>query len=546
MKPVKIRWLMVVVGVLLCIGLLGITGCDPDDDTDDGDADGPRGEVTVALPNIGEEGFLPHMGASEQCYLWELVYDFLIYTDLETREPIPGLAAEWEYSDDYDVLTVWLREGVQWQDGWGEVTAEDVHYTFERIMEEGSSSPRAGDFRSIIDDIEIVDPYTLKFHLIEPDPVFWTHLNVTSNAFMPIFCKDYIEEVGDEEARYNPIGSGPYRLADHAMNRYVKFEALDEHWRVVPEFKYFTVRLIPEETTRVAMLRTGEIDAAEIDATSIAELEASGIETRTWFGSYTVFSAFGGMAIPAEERYVEGYHRQDPWVDIRVREAMSIAIDREAIAENIYQGAAIPAANHWLTPGWQDLEPIPYDPERAKQLLDDAGYPDGFSLQLYSYTQSPGAEMPLVNEVVAGYWTDIGLDVRIREIDFTAFRSIGVDYQTAGHMVGMRFTYRDDATPFLGYLAPGGPYPFFQDDELLPLINAIRTEQDYEKRNEYWIEASQQWRDMYVTIPIVSPGIIWGVNGDKIGEWPENMGRPYHFVYMRHAEPLGLDRLFTP
>ncbi len=116
----------------------------------------------------------------------------------------------------------------------------------------------------------------------------------------------------------------------------MKFEAIEDHWRVVLEFKYMILKAIPEASTRIAMLKTGEIDITEIDRQDIAQLQKAGVGAIPRPpGGYGVFYNFGGMLTPEDKRYVNGYHRTDPWKDIRVREAMSIAIDREAIIKTL-------------------------------------------------------------------------------------------------------------------------------------------------------------------------------------------------------------------
>ena len=113
-----------------------------------------------------------------------------------------------------------------------------------------------------------MDKYTVVFYLKKPNPVFWYLLTDSANAYMPIICKKYISTVGDDEAMKNPIGSGPYFLVEHEMGDYLKFQALEKHWRLVPEFKYLIARIVREPTTLVAMLKTGEIDMEYLEGLS--------------------------------------------------------------------------------------------------------------------------------------------------------------------------------------------------------------------------------------------------------------------------------------
>jgi len=137
----------------------------------------------------------------------------------------------------------------------------------------------------------------------------------TVNYQLGILCKKYVETVGEEKARFQPIGSGPYRLVEHKTGQYLKFEATEKNWRLVPEFKYIIMQIVPEESTRVAMLKTGDTDIAPITTLSMAELQKQkGISAVPWPGGYHLYLVFGGMMTPKDPRYKEGYHLTDPWL----------------------------------------------------------------------------------------------------------------------------------------------------------------------------------------------------------------------------------------
>ena len=510
----------------------------------------PEGTLVIALETLHEESFLPDIGGGGNCQWWEIIYDHLLYTNMKTREPIPGLAKRWEYSKDYLTLTVWLREGVPWQEGWGEVTAEDVKYTFERCFAEGSTNSLAGEGAKV-ESIEIIDRYTLAFHLNTVDPVFWRNLTITTNPYGPIICKEYVETVGDDEAQEAPIGSGPYRLVEHKSGDYMKFEALEEHWRIVPEFKYLIIRSVPEESTRVAMLTTGVIDVSPVSADKVTallgEVEKAGLGVHIWPGGYIAHLVFGAMHIPEDDRYIEGVSRQDPWGDKRVREAMNIAIDRKAIVENMYyEGCAVAAGVDMTAPGWDEVKPIPYDPERAKRLLAEADY-QGFSFKLCVTPKVPGIELGKVTEAVAAYWEAIGLKPEIVLGDWGVFRPKVVKGDTGGWMWLLRESIPDDWTSkLLANHLPGGTLAHFQSAELLALGEKLTAEMDWQKRDAIWREICSYERDNYINVFLVIANQVWAVS-KEVGEWPANITiKPSNFVYIRHAKPLDTWRLFTP
>jgi peptide/nickel transport system substrate-binding protein len=519
----------------------------------------PKGTLAVRV-GLRDESFLPWVGSSGQTDFWELVYENLFYGNVRTGELIPGLAERYEYSKDYRSITLWLRKGVPWHDGWGEVTAEDVKYTCERIKEKGSRHTRASIFRRSVDHIEVVNPHKLIIHLKKPDPLFFsTQLSGFNNPFLAIVCKKYVEKVGDDKAIRHPIGSGPCRLVEHRTGgsgpcrlvehrtgEHMKFEALEEHWRVVPEFKYFILRVVPEESTRVAMLKTGELDIAAVSPKSMADLQKAGISIVRWSNQYTTLLCFGGTLIPGDKRYT-ATHQKDPWTDKRVREAMNIAINREAIIKSIYYGAGKALPIHFVIKGWEGLKPIPYDPERAKRLLAEAGYPNGFSFEVASHFKTPGVECPLVVEAVAGYWSKIGLKPKIVPRAWGSWNSRARAGKTAG-IIWIEATHSelDYTTKMNIFHYLNGTTTIYQSPELIAFTDRLAKEFNWEKRAAIWSEIAQYMRDNYISIPIAAADTLWATT-KKVGKWPVHKvprARPIYWTYIRHAKPLNTWRLF--
>jgi peptide/nickel transport system substrate-binding protein len=506
----------------------------------------PEGTLTLSF-DLKDESFLPWVGSSGQADFWEFVYENLFYGNMRTGEMIPGLAERYEYSKDYRAITLWMKKGIPWQGEWGEVTAEDVQYTIERIMAKGSTHTRASIFRKSVDRVELINSHQLVIHLKKPDPLFFNNqVNGLNNPFLVIVCKAYIEKVGDKEADKHPIGSGPCRVIEHKMGEYIKLESFENHWRIVPEFKYFILKDIPEESTKIAMLKTGELDIGAVTPKSVAQLKETGISFMRWPNQYSVLLAFGGTLLQGDKRYTDA-HQSDPWKDKRVREAMNIAIDRNAIMKAIYYGTGNAAPIHFVLEGWEELEPIPYDPERAKRLLAEAGYPDGFSFEINSSKMSPAVEMPLIAEAVASYWSKIGLKPNIVPRAWGAWNPKA----RAGKTAGVIWIYRtaselDYTTKLHIFHNLNGSTTIYQSPELISFIDKLDKEYDWEKRNAIWREIAQYMRDDYVSIPISAADALWATS-KKVGKWgvreiPRN--RPRYWTYIRHPKPLNTWRLF--
>jgi peptide/nickel transport system substrate-binding protein len=517
----------------------------------------PEGTFIFGAESLQAEGFIPWKTFLADSVVWCAVYDGLgIRTP--SKKLLPSAAESWEWSDNYTKLTIHIRPGIQFQNGWGELTAEDVKFMMERSNAEDSSSS-AQTYLDIVESIDIIDPYTMVIHQSESN-VDWAEFYAFDPNWVPITCKAYIEAVGEEEASQNPIGSGPYQVVDRRTGDYIKYEAIEDHWRVVPEFKYLILQMVPEESTRVAMLKTGDIDATVISPNSLSDIaDESFITVDTWYYGCNSDIVFGGMCRPGTPNYEEGYHNQDPWVDIRVREAMNIAIDRDAINQALHLGTAEPGrlVVQW-EPGWYDVDPIPYDPERASQLLEEAAADGvftpnaqgGFDFTLVSSPFHPGVPMIAKEaEAVVGYWAEIGIDAEIAPIDFGAYWSSVAEIRTAGECYTYRMTY-GETTTYLGQLNPmdvqlGPVWQVPEIDTLAPMGIAALAELDLDKRDEMIREITEVSRDSWLGIPLMRTPFLIAKNNTKVGDWTPNSSSYYfNFEYIRHAEPLNTFRLF--
>ncbi|MFC1928697.1 ABC transporter substrate-binding protein [Chloroflexota bacterium] len=529
---------------LAVIGLI-VVSCAPTSTPAPAPTAKPEGTLVFGANSLGTERML-HWTASFQDTLLSMpVNETLCILDPKTV-PVPSLATRWEYSTDYRTFTIYLREGVQFQGGWGEVTADDVKYTIERVLADDSLIAMKGSIDAAIDTMEVKDKYTLVCHLKKPSTDLVNYL-VWEGQNLLIASKNYLETVGDDEANLNPIGSGPYRLVERRSGDYFKYEAFDEHWRVVPEFKYLIIRGVPEESTRVAMLKTGEIDATVISPPSVPEIPEQGFKVLNWPGGPYSFLIFGGFLMPEDDRYVEGYHNQDPWLDIRVREAMNIAIDREAINQALEGGTARVMPILWQILGWEEIEPYPYNPERAKQLLTEAGYPNGFSLDMINPPFQPGVPMfPKEQEAIAGYWENIGIHVNIIPMEFGVWYPQLKNAEDAGTIWSMRFSYTPDYTGKVERFTPNGAYGMYQREEIADMSKKIVAELDMKKKDALWREMAKYMHDEYIAIPLLNVALLIATDNQKIGDWPPSYtsGFYFNFEYARHAKPLNTWRLF--
>jgi ABC-type transport system substrate-binding protein len=285
-----------------------------------------------------------------------------------------------------------------------------------------------------------------------------------------------------------------------------------------------------------------------ISAESIHELKAAGVATEIALtGGQIMVFGLGGMFAKTDSRYKEGYHNQDPWTDVRVRQAMNISIDREAIAKAIYSGTATPAGSTFVYPGSEKYQ-YPYDPAKAKQLLIQAGYPNGFKFDIDTFTMPGTPELPRLGEAIGGYWLAIGLHPRIVPIDYNTYRTTHRNLaKTAGEIYGFKESaFPDVMSRFPINFVDGCTVPLYIDATTNAMSNAGNALIDPDARMAAADKLQKYLYDIYAPIPVVKVSPIYAWNGKKLSPFPyATSGIPLYVEYFRHATPLNTFRLFT-
>ncbi len=375
----------------------------------------PTGEVKTADSQFGAEVPIPFFESAFGGDYINMLYDHLVGTTPEGKySPDNGLATKWEMSPDGLTWTFYLRKGIKFHDG-VELTAKDVKFSIERLVIPGySPSASAVDIRRVVKSVEVKDPYTVVVQCKKPDIFLPTLLSGIEGPAGMVTPKDYFEKVGKDEFAKHPIGSGPYKWHSQRIGSFIKLEATDKHWRDgVPKYKYMTYLIIPEETTRIAMLKTGEADIARISRGAAKEVPGAGLNIVT-----------------KENIAVLAFRANKQWLspvfsDIRFRKALNLAIDKESIIKHLLGGLAKPIAA-WPGSaiagigGDPTLKPYPYDPQEARRLIKEGGW-EGYEFPLLTYQRAVFPELHLVVEALVGYWQKIGLKPKIRMGEWNTF-----------------------------------------------------------------------------------------------------------------------------
>jgi peptide/nickel transport system substrate-binding protein len=463
-------------------------------------------DLTVALSSFSTETLDPALGGHIVKYYLSLMFDYLVGTTPDGQpSPNAGIATKWENSPDYKRWTFHLRKGVKFHNG-DDVTSEDVKFSLQRATGKRSTTGYAGPLRTLIQDIETPAVDRVVIVTKEPTLIIPTYLSRALSTEGMVLPKKYIEAAGDDGFARKPVGSGPYRFVEQVTGSHIRLSAVDSHWRIgTPKYKTINFKLVPEETTRIALLRRGEIDVADVSRERVKELEreAFPIHFRREEAILSMWWVLAPDGWPA------------PVKDKRVREALNLAVDRAEVAQSIFAGYADPAAIP-MGLSWSFREiglKVPpetayaYDPARAKKLLADAGHANGFPLDVYAY-QLPGLpEGKAFAEGVAGYWEKIGIKTKLIPVDYPAFRKAWVDRKAPGAMGYYNIANRNWIGTFallekMAY-SPSKPNDTANDAEIDGMIAQVMRQTDREKINALLRNVYARLRSEHLGVPVV-------------------------------------------
>jgi peptide/nickel transport system substrate-binding protein len=465
-------------------------------------------ELVVSLSSDPTSLFMPRTAdRTASNAAWSL-YDSLVFINDE-GELVPALATDWTISEDGTEYVFELREGVTFHNG-EPFTAESVIATWETGSDD--SNDYASSFTAA-DSVEAIDDYTVRITTPEPNATFLT-LMANDWAMVP---PSYIREVGIDDFAQEPVGTGPFQFVSRTAGDRIVMEANPDYWdEGLPEVDRLVYRVIPDASTRMAAIRTGDIDIANrLTAEQVEVLEGEeGIEVLSYLNDRVYYVAFKNI----------GAGEGSPIEDRQVRLALNYGLDRFGIIQAIFSGQANPAPGFVVEGnlGYDEetMQPYPYNPERARDLLAEAGYPDGFEISM----GCPADGYININEVcqaIASSLGQIGVDV---EVDFQTTNAYWSEprYAVTGPMyVDSWSSEFGEALPRLeGALTPGNYYNTWEDPRMAELIQEIEQEVDREARAELYQEMHELMKEDPPFIYLYQPVIFEAVDADLEGYQP--------------------------
>jgi len=456
----------------------------------------PAGEVVMAFHVTIAPSWFDPSSAPPQITPFGILYALhdAVVRPLPGKKIGPSLAESWTESADGRVYEFKLRRGLRFHNG-DPVTSEDVKFSFERYKGAGAT-----ELHARVRQVEIVDPLIVRFHLKDAWPDFLTFYGTTATAAGLVVPKKYLTQVGDDGFKKHPIGAGPYRFVSHTTGVELVMEAYAGYWRKTPHVKRLVMKSVPETTTRVAMLKNGEADIA--NALDGEDAENVKRDPRLSLSPSKHASIFW-------IEFAEQWDPKSPWHDKRLRQAVSYALDRKAINDAACLGYCPPAGV--IVPRVMDFAlqtpPPPYDPKRAKQLLAEAGYPNGID----AGDVVPTPPFFAMAEATLNYLNAVGIRAKLRPMERAAFYAAWREKKLRGLFIVAAGNSGNAASRVEAFMYSKGSYAYGGYPDIDDLFEQQARERDVARREALLHRIQQLTIDRVMFAPIMDYRTLRGV-----------------------------------
>jgi len=446
----------------------------------------------------------------------------------------PGFATKWEVSPDQLTWTFTIREGMKFHNG-DDITPEDVAWTWNRAVGEDSLGGFALEVGPLLTSAFTVSGNTVSVSTETPQSTLPLFFASASPPRSVVFPQAHFESVGGiENFREAPVGSGPYKWADRVPGQYIQMEAFEDHYEKNPGYKVLQIWDVAELNTRMAMLKSGNADLITASVRSVDELQAADLQILQSPAANISWIWYNYAWVPGH-----------PFNDKRIREAISIAIDREAIGTGLYAGQTTPACCYWVVEGNigypGDVEPHPYDPQRAAQLIQEADFV-GAEIEIITFSgDADFVDQPGLSEAVAGYLEAIGLSTFVSVVDGPVLRetfdnAIKTDDEIETIVNGQppyQIAVRGSDTRLHSYR---GSHIYYHSEGrrqmmrlpgiLDPLLDKAGSSFDLQDQHDAMADFHRLLNRDFWAGPLLEAGAVFGAS-DKVGTWTPITGKPY-------------------
>ncbi len=432
----------------------------------------------------------------------------------------PSLAESWSASKDGLTYEFVLRKGVKFHNG-EPVTADDVKFSFERYKGAASRT-----LKERVASVDVVDATRVRFRMKQPWPDFMTFYGTPATGAAWIVPRKYVEKVGEDGFKKAPVGAGPYKFVASNPGVELTLEAFEGYWRKTPEVKRLAFRVVPDESTRLAMLKRGEADIAYSIRGALAEeiKRTQGLTLKATLGPFTEWIMFADQSDP-----------KSPWHDRRVRLAANLAMDRNTLNQAEYLGAAkvtgsiVPSSFDfaWSAPVY------PYDPAQAKKLLAEAGYPNGFDAGEIS---SDNVYAPII-ETVANSLAGVGIRMKVRALERAAFVKAHQEKKLKNLIRQASAAFGNAATRVEAFVQTKGMFAYASYPDIDGLFEEQGTMLDRQRRTATLHKIQQLMHEKVMFMPLVEAAFLNGY-GPRVAE--SGLGLIPNHLYSAPFEDLKL------
>ena len=538
----------------------------------------PSGTLDFGVGDIGAEVYLIANEAYQATvYNGRVTHEHMFGSDVDGNV-IPRLVASFDDTDNAD--GTWsrvfnLQSGVKWHDrygDWGEFNADDFIFSMENVSTEGSVHTNSGRIRGLFYcdgcSVEKIDEYTVK--LTRPEPTFqieWWNLMPSGNTTLR--SARHYEAVGAETASTQSVGTGPYQLMESLADDFKRAEAVQGHWRKTPEFAEFIWHQMAEESTRLANFLTGDIDTGQFSTDSIEAIKGDGsvedteylvfngarlryihVHAQNYFPDHPSHESefpLGEGASYVDTCQVQAWVSCDPDVTsdewaraLKVRQVLAGTIDRQKMINSLAFGEGEPAytfgfMGHAARAAQFGLDQLTWpflNEAEARQMLEEAGHPDGFEIEMH-LTNTGGAGVDTSGEVISGMWRSVGIEAKHVVQPYSSFRPTILARTAKGVRPDEQGVANEPLRYYATFYVADNVFNFgIEHPDLQALIDKANVTYDIEERWVVSAEIGKWLHDNIVTIPLYEESATWPL-GPEIGRWDVS---PLHIEWLNNWE----------
>jgi len=440
---------------------------------------------------------------------FEPFWETLVGIDPKTGEYIPALATSWEISPDYKTWTFKLRQGVQFHHGYGEFTSADVKHNHALLLREDSTATLRPLWKTVA-EIRTPDKYTVEFVFNNPT-MPTTMFAFSRSGDLRMSSKAQWDKEGIEGLDRRPAGTGPFMYGGRKTGLNIVFVRNDKHWGTVPEYRELEFRIAREEATRLALLLSGDVHIGDLPRELHKDALAKGLKrfqsslAVDWVSVY-----MGGLWFITGDK---SFDPKAPFVNKKVRHALNIAINRKEMLNTVFAGRAdfaylslyVPTSEGW-NPQWESKfnELYGYNPDKAKQLLKEAGYGPGNPLkfQIWAFTEPGESEGPAIADALGIYFRNVGVQAEVQMHDWAKIRTAYRKKQSKNFMWPNIIGWRPSDQGVRNFYYSKGNNHHYEDDFLEKTFGQVLKSTDAKQRNQLMMAIGDHIQAEYADIPL--------------------------------------------